>query len=485
MIWNRGKMLGGSGQMNANYYIRGNSRDYDNWEKMGNPGWGWEQALKYFKKSEDNLNPRYVADSHYHAAGGLLKVGKLGAPDEAKNMIINGYKEMGYKLIDISNADKYLGYFEAQGTIFEGQRYGAARAFLASAGGRSNLNIIQNAHVTTLTFAKDGSVNGVKFELNGLSLSAYARKEVVVSAGTVNTPQLLMLSGIGPRDELERHNIPVRVNLPVGLNLQDQPLILIAMAFENSTATPVSLTELADEVYQYMVHQKGTFASLGGGDLVFFFSTKNDPNFPDIQVHSLDYDVQDSGLAITGNAINLQNDAIESLTLANANAKVSVFAVCLLNPKSRGRIQLASASPFDAPLIHANFLSEKDDLDVIVKGAKMVNEFSKTKTFAKHQGQKIRLSVPACDKLKYESDSYWECYARQLTATFWHPVGTSKMGPVREAETVVDSELKVKGVNGLRVVDASIMPRVTSGNTNAPTIMIAEKASDMIKSKWL
>lgn len=466
-------------------YIRGNRRDYDTWEKMGNPGWGYDTVLEYFKKSEGNTDEKYAKDNKYHATGGLLKVGNFNAGyDKKKKMMRNGFSEMGYKEMAITNSDKFLGYFDVQATINKGERFGPARAFLASAKERKNLHIIKNAHVTKLKFHTDGSVMGVQFNLGDTNMSASVKKEVVLSAGTIGSPQILKLSGIGPRAELERHGIFVKSNLPVGLNLQDHIVIPFGMGFDGSTSAAITLADIADEMYQFQVHRKGYFAHLGVSEFTAHISTVNDPEYPDIQFHNLAFERQHSGLRFMLELFNLNDEIIESFINMNEKSVVIVWCVIQLNPKSRGRIELASKSPFDKPKIYPNYLHEKEDLDVLVKAMKIMNSFSETKAFSEHEGQLVHVNLPPCKNFEYGSDLYWECYVRHLTTTMYHPVGTCKMGPLSEAETVVDPELKVKGVEGLRVVDASIMPKITSGNTMAPTIMISEMGADFIKKDW-
>lgn len=465
--------------------MRGNRRDYDTWESMGNPGWNYDAVLEYFKRSEDNTDETYVKDSRYHAAGGPMKVSNFGYNDATKEMVKNGFKELGLKEIKISNADEFLGYFDAQGTVYKGERYETAKGYLATAKDRPNLNVITNAHVTKLEYAVDGSVNGVTFLVAGKNMSASAKKEVIVSAGTVGSPQILMLSGIGPRPTLEKLNIRIRQNLPVGLNLQDHILIPLGMSFDKSTALPYTSSDASDQMYQYIVHREGPFTNIGITDISLFISTVNDPKYGDIQIIPLGYPRLHPDLRFTLKLYNLKEDIIESFLKINENSDVVIWCIVLLNPKSRGAIDLNSISPFDSPKIFSNYLSEKNDVDVLVNGIKRLLQFTKTQEFSKHEGQLIHAYIPACDKFEFQSDLYWSCYVRQMTIPASHSVGTCKMGPISEAETVVDPELKVKGVKGLRVVDASIMPLQVSGNTNAPTIMIGEMAADMILNDWL
>lgn len=373
---------------------------------MGNTGWNWTTALKYFKKSEDNTDKKYAKDTKYHATGGQLKVGKLGSEDPTKSILEEGLSELGLKEIKISNANQFLGYYGAQGTVDGGERFEALKGYLDTAKLRTNLDIIKNALVTKLNFGADGSVNGINFVWGGTNLTATATKEVIVSAGVIGTPQLLMLSGIGPRDELNSHNIPVHTELPVGFNLQDHMLIPIGFGFDNSTAVPLTLAYTADQVYEYIVNRTGYFSSIGGANLLAFYSTVNDPKYPNIQLHSLVFEKQDSSLATVLSLFNINDQASASFIDVNQNSSVAIFGVILLHPISRGRVQLASTNPFDAPKIHNNYLAEQADVDVLVKGIQILTKLTQTRTYANHEGQLVRPDIPDCDKLVYQTDSY-------------------------------------------------------------------------------
>lgn len=484
VYWPRGKLLGGTSQINAMIYMRGNRQDYDTWEQMGNPGWNYDFVLEYFKRSEDNTEKKYAEDKHYHATGGLLKVGSFGSNDANKALFKKGFKEIGLKEVKISNSNEFLGYFDAQGTVDGGERCGTAKAFLASAKKRKNLHVIKNALVTTLKFDAQGSVNGVNFRLGDSEFSANSKKEVVLSAGVVGSPQLLMLSGIGPRAELQKHNIFLRKDLPVGLNLQDHIVIPLLMSFDRFNSTEYTPQYYADQMYQYSIHRKGDLTNIGGADLMLYASTVNDPNFPDVQINPLDFDRQQNGLPFILKMFNINDGFIKSLNKLNEKVKVTVWCVILLNPKSRGHIGLASKSPFEKPKIYPNYLYEKEDVDVLVNGIKMVTKLTTTKAFIAQGAQVVNAYLPPCDKFSFQSDLYWQCFVRQLTTSGYHHAGTCKMGPLNDSTTVVDSMLRVKGVKGLRVVDASIMPKLVSGNTNAPTIMIGEMGADFIKYDW-
>lgn len=482
--WHAGKGLGGSSGINAMLYIRGNRRDYDRWAELGNEGWQGEKVLEYFKKSQDN-RVEHVADNRvHHAIDGPLKVDSFSSIMMIKMILAEAVFELGYKEIFDCNADEHIGFITVQGTIDRGSRCSTAKAFLQVANDRPNIRIIKNAHVTNLEFRKNGSVKGVQFKIGNKILHATTKKEVILSAGALSTPKLLMLSGIGPHHQLAKHNITVRHELPVGFNLQDHLSVPYAMAFHRSNAMPLNVKDFADAVYQYSTYQVGLLATIGASDFMGFVSTVNDTQYPNIQYLVYHFHKNSPDLRLMFENYGYKDEIVESFVRANTKAELVVWAVTLLKPKSRGKIVLSSSDPMDPPKIYHNYLMERVDLETTVKGLNILRNISTTNTFAIHEGEVVHVTLPDCDKFDRESDKYWQCYVRHMGTTSHNPVGTAKMGPDSDMRAVVDAKLKVKGVRQLRVVDASIMPEIVSGNTNAPTIMIGEMASDFIKAEW-
>lgn len=486
--WPRGKLLGGSSAINAMVYSRGNSRDYDEWEKMGNPTWGYTNVLHYFKKSEDNLVSS-IADSHegkYHGKGGYLKIDHHIWTEPFTKVIVKAAEEIGYKELEDVHGPDYIGFTNMQANAVNGERFSAAKAFLIPAGNRENLHIIKHSHVTKLVYDNEGKVSGVRFILNEQKeIKVKAKKEVILSAGTIGTPQILMYSGIGPENHLKKLGINIVKNLPVGENLQDHLIVPFIVKLHKSTSKPITTEERLDNLYKYLMYKNGPLSSTGSVSLSGFINTLDmNSKFPDAQFHYFYFKRMDLRVAQFLEVQGYEEEVAKSIIDANEKQDIIVCWMVLLNPKSIGKVELRSSHPLDKPKIFTNYLNVKEDVDIMVRSIRMHQKMLKTKPFIEHEVETVIVSINGCKNLKYDSDDYWECYVRHMSTTIYHPVGTAKMGPDSDNTSVVSSTLKVKGVKGLRVVDASIMPNIVSGNTNAPTIMIGEKASDFIKEEY-
>lgn len=484
--WPRGKVMGGSSVLNAMVYVRGNRKDYDYWEQQGNPGWSYDDVLPYFKKSEDNRNP-FLSKTPYHNRGGYLTVQEAPWRTPLSLAFVKAGMEMGYENRDI-NGEHQTGFMLTQATIRRGSRCSTSKAFLRPIRLRRNLDIIMHSQTTKILINKLKRAHGVEFLRDGKYHQVFARKEVILSAGAINSPQLLMVSGIGPSDQLRLHNITQIVDLPVGHNLQDH-VGLGGLTF--IVDEPVTFTrrrfQTAAVGMDYIINERGPMTMPGVEGVAFVNTKYADPSgqWPDIQYHFAPSSINSDGGEQIRKILNLRDGVFNTVYKPLLNAETWTILPLLLRPKSSGWVRLRSKNPLHKPLIEPNYFAHREDVRVLVEGIKIAVNISTQPAMQRFGSRLHTIPFPACRHLPFASDEYWECSARQFTFTIYHPTGTCKMGPSYDEGAVVDSRLRVYGVNGLRVVDASIMPTIISGNPNAPTIMIGEKGADLVKEDWL
>lgn len=489
--WPRGLALGGSGTINAMKYIRGNDRDYERWEQLGNVGWGWEDVLEYFKRSEDNKVDRLVKSDNgkWHSKGGYLSVDYYDVGDPTNRVLMKAAKQIGFKRLPDLNADQYVGYGRSQFTIINATRCSPAKAFLSSVRDRKNLHVIKHAFATSVSFAADNNTaRGVNFVLrNRFSMRAIASKEIILSAGAVNTPKLLMLSGIGRREDLVPLRIPLRAELNVGDNLQDHIAVPLFFKFNKSYKEILHLNlEKVLNLFEFIFKNPNQpLTNHDVSSVIIYMNTLNatDP-YPDVQVEHYQFIKGGTSSILVTQAFGYDRDVVRSIHQAELEADVVMVRINVLNPVSRGRVTIRSNDPYVDPAIDAGYFSAYDDLRTLVRAIRIQQQMLNTDSFRQNEAEIHRISIPACKFIEYDTDEYWECYIRHLSVTLYHPAGTVKMGPESDLTAVVDSHLRVRKVKQLRVIDASIMPYIVSGNLNAPTIMIGEKGSDLVKQDY-
>ncbi|MCC2636811.1 MAG: glucose-methanol-choline oxidoreductase [Moraxellaceae bacterium] len=448
----RGKVLGGSSAINAMAYIRGHRRDYDHWAALGNPGWSFAEVLPYFKKAEHND----AINDEWHGQDGPLHVSHLQTDNPFQQHYLKAAEEAGYPLNPDFNGAEQEGLGLYQVTQLNGERCSTFRAYVQPhLGTRSNLQVETGALTQRILFEGKRAV-GVEYRQGGQVKTLRARREVILSAGAFQSPQLLMLSGVGDAAELQQHGIPLVQHLPgVGKNLQDHPDFIFGYKSKDTNLLGFSLKGAVHgfrQILRYRRERRGLMASNfaeGGG----FLKTRPELDAPDIQLHFV--------IALVDN---------HARTLHGGHG-LSCH-VCLLRPKSHGTVSLKDRNPETPPVIDPKFLDHPDDIETLVAGYKMTERLMKAPALAR-----FITEDPFTANVKSDDDI--RAILRARTDTVYHPVGTCKMGS--DALAVVDAELRVHGLEGLRVVDASIMPTLIGGNTNAPAIMIAEKAADLIR----
>lgn len=456
LAWPRGKLVGGTSCINGHVYMRGTREDYDGWRDAGNPGWGWDDVLPHFKRTECH----HRGESELHGASGELHVSPVHEPHPASQAFVQAALKLGFPANNDFNGpiQEGVGYVELM--IGDGVRASTSRVFLDPVRKRPNLQVQANALVERVLF--DGlQVRGVRFRVDGQPREVSAR-EVVISGGAINSPQILMLSGIGPAEHLRSHGIDVVLDLPgVGRDLHDHVYVHYLAGVERSFSVNHKISRewrMLPDVLRYMASRRGLLNS-AAAQVGMFTRSKVNGDRIDLQIQMRPFSMLGAG------------------GMYRADSYPAVTASCgLLQPYSTGELTLASADPTQPPKMVANFLTDERDIAPLLVGLRLIRRIFATEPLAARFEREV---MPGPEKT---SDEDLVAYLRETANSMYHPAGSCRMGS--DDGAVVDSRLRVRGIAGLRVADVSIMPRVTSGNTNAPAIMIGDKAASMIAEDW-
>ncbi|KAH8304779.1 hypothetical protein KR044_007007 [Drosophila immigrans] len=481
--WPRGKVMGGSSVLNYMIYTRGNRRDFDRWAQLGNPGWSYDDLLPYFRKYEGSS----IADADTGPARpGVQGPVRISHPNEVSDVaraFVEASQQAGLPRGDYNGASQLrVSYLQAN--IGNATRWSSNRAYLYPIKGeRRNLHIRKRSLVTrVLIDPQTRSAYGIKLLANGRMRKVLARKEVILSAGAINTPQLLMLSGVGPAKHLRELGIKPVANLAVGYNLQDHTAPLLT--FSTNATTLQSDAVFSEVALADFSRGRGLLTIPGAVEAISFYGldeAERAMDWPDLEIFSALTSLHFHPLM--GVVFGLKESIYETMFGQLHRDKANAFMLfpMILRAKSRGRIKLQSRNPQQHPLINPNYFHHPYDLNITVRGLEQCLRLSQMPAFRAINAQVLPNQPPACRQHKFLSADYLACYARHFTVTIYHYSGTAKMGPRSDPSAVVDARLRVHGVGRLRVVDASIMPHLVAGHPNGPVYLIAEKAADMIK----
>ncbi|KAK7866565.1 hypothetical protein R5R35_010413 [Gryllus longicercus] len=479
-----GRMVGGSTGINYMFDVRGNPKDYDNWADMGNKGWSFADILPYLKKVEDMQIPE-LQNSDYRGYGGRIKITYPNSFFDVSGLILKATEEAGFPMTDDYNGEKQTGTGRMQTTTYEGSRWSANAGYLNEARARPNLFLRTRSFVKRLIL-EGVRARGVRYERGGHEHVAYATREVILSAGAVNSPAILMHSGIGPADHLQQLGIPVVQPLPVGHNLMDHTA-LATITTLNKTVSPsipdVLLNPL--NLVNYFARKSGPFTSPGGFEAITFHEIEgaefHTPGWPDVEILYASLNpLATRGLA---DVFRLSDVAYDRLLEPIKGKPSLVAAIWRLRPKSRGRIFLLNNDTSTPPQIDVRGFSDPEDVAAVLSGLRAFQQVLAAPSFQRVGARIVDAPVPGCEEFDFDSDDYWRCAIHRFSLPIYHQSGTAKMGPPGDPTAVVSPDLKVVGIEGLRVADASIMPLVISGHLQFPCYVIGEKAADLIKQE--
>lgn len=455
------------------FYVRGNKKDYNDWVELGNEGWDWDTVMHYFKKSE-RLNDEIVMkrdQGSYHDTEGYLGVSRPLWKKRTEKYL-QAFQENGHKIVEDCNGEDQLGYVMPPYTVDNSVRQHTATAFLEPIKDRINLFVLKKTLARKILFNSYQKAVGVEVKLpDEKVIHLFARREIILSAGAINSPQLLMLSGIGPKKHLQDVGVNVLIDSPnVGANLQDHPIVIVPIGVEKDPSSIIDNLDILTNLDKFP-----------SPCILGHVTLNKTQTVPDYQTSIFPLPVYSPISALMcSHVFRFEDHICKALYGANRGRRILFTIFTLLHPESKGKIRLKSKYPEVGPLIHNGYYTDKSDIENHARYIEDYISVINTQYFRSIKAKIIDLKIPQCKSLAFGSHAYWKCFVLNIATTQWHPAGTCAMGP--EGKGVVDERLRVRGVYGLRVADASIMPKIVSGNLNAPTIMIGEKASDMIKA---
>lgn len=483
----RGKVSGGCSSINVCVYLRGNRRDFDQWAEQGCTGWDYKSVMKYYLKAEDYQGTSDF-DSCYHRQGGPLTVSQFVAPDPAISVISEGYRQLGVRELNDLNGPSVLGFSTVDSTTKNGRRWSTFKAYVQLAASHSNFYFARNVLVRKVIFDEWRMATGVEITApNGKVCIIKAEREVILSLGAIGTPQVLMLSGIGPLERLEKVGIKQLIELPVGNYYQDHLCFIGTVMSDRKERSQEEVgaesAKLIQDTYQLI---KDGVSTMGLTSLNAFIDTTNSSEYPDIQLMMMRISHRTMMQSHNGkhklhNMFGLSQETADLFTQLNDLTDSIVVIVILLNHKSTGYVELQSADPTVYPKIFPYFLRQESDIDTMLRAIKFVHKLTETEALKEYGLKLEHLNYTRCSHCEPFSDQYWICALEQIATGFYHPGSSARMGGANDDTAVLTPRLQVKGVQGLRVCDASAMRWMVSANPNASVIMMAEKLADMIK----
>ncbi|XP_059046301.1 glucose dehydrogenase [FAD, quinone]-like [Achroia grisella] len=488
-FWPRGKAVGGTSVTNLMLYTRGRPQDWDRIAADGNYGWSYNDVLHYYKKSERTELKKYK-NAEYRGREGELTVENIPFKTGLVEAFLQSGRNFGHPTVDYNAPDQF-GFGYAQITTNKGHRLSSAKAFLHPHKRRRNLHILTETRATkVLIEPQTKRAYAVEYNRNGIKYTARCRREVILSAGPIASPQLLMLSGVGPKEHLETLGIPVIADLKVGRTLYDHiafPGVVFKLNSTNASLLEPKVATLPN-LMQWLQFGDGLLTTPGLVEALGYIKTSQseDPDLvPDIELISLGGSLTSDAGGATRKAWKISDktyyNAFGSLSGSDTWSAVPV----LLQPKSKGYLELRDNNPYSYPKLYGNYLTDPKDLATLKEAIKYIINLGESDAFKKYAPKLHLAEYPTCKIHAPGSDSYWECAVRTMLISVHHQIATCKMGPAHDPDAIVDPELRVYGISGLRIVDSSIIPRPTSAHTNAPALMIGEKGADLIKQSWL